>query len=117
MRNVADDYMRRRYTPPGQPRPLKGDREAARERARAALRDGLRVTWEGATAVVPSASRPGIRYRVEQDRCSCDAAMHEAYCYHLAAVELLRERGEAPAPPKSTSRYTPPANAVRRRSQ
>lgn len=105
---AAERYMQARYHLPGQPRPLTGDRAAAREKAAQSLRDGLRVTWAGATALVPSQSQPGVRYRVTGSRCDCEAAGFDTYCYHLAAVEILRERGEAPAPARPTSRYSLP---------
>lgn len=61
----------------------RSPRMRAADRARVNLATGARVIFDGAAALVSSATRAGVVHRVEGGRCSCEAL---GCCWHVEAA-------------------------------
>ncbi len=73
---------------PKRARDPRSAEERAADKARVQLAEGARVVFDGAAALVSSASRAGVVHRVEAGSCTCEAGQAGRACWHVAAVAL-----------------------------
>lgn len=70
-------------------------RMRAADKARFNLATGARVVFDGAAALVSSASRTGVVHRVEGGCCTCEAGQQSRPCWHLEAARQERRSRRA----------------------